>query len=176
LYAVVNTPGGAFEGLYVTKDFGLNWTKVRLPVKNPGPKQISTNDDSSRKTTALTAARNSPGQLRRQYRVDPNNANIVYIGGRRTPTLPERLDGGFIRVDITTVQDPYALVAYDNSNNDGGLTQTATTGGVAVKAGGNSVTTGLKLGPGNPYGSRRGPFAPDPTLYLPAAQSHRPPS
>ena len=32
LYAAVATPAGGFFGLFVTKDFGQNWTKVRIPT------------------------------------------------------------------------------------------------------------------------------------------------
>ena len=37
LYAVVATPAGGFDGIFVTKDFGQNWTEVRIPtVPQPG--------------------------------------------------------------------------------------------------------------------------------------------
>ena len=31
LYALVANPAGGFDGLYMTKDFGQNWTKVHIP-------------------------------------------------------------------------------------------------------------------------------------------------
>ena len=30
LYAAVATSNGTFDGLFVTKDFGENWTKIQL--------------------------------------------------------------------------------------------------------------------------------------------------
>src|SRR5262249_41618539 len=35
LYAVVSTPAGALDGIFVTKDFGQNWTEVRIPTLPP---------------------------------------------------------------------------------------------------------------------------------------------
>ena len=35
LYAAVATPDGSFYGLFVTKDFGQNWTDVRIPSLPP---------------------------------------------------------------------------------------------------------------------------------------------
>ena len=32
VFAAVSTAGGVFQGLYETKDFGLNWTQIHLPV------------------------------------------------------------------------------------------------------------------------------------------------
>ena len=51
LYAAVATPDGAFFGLFVTKDFGQNWTKVRIPTLPAGRhgsanQAIPTNDVS----------------------------------------------------------------------------------------------------------------------------------
>ncbi|HKI38793.1 MAG TPA: proprotein convertase P-domain-containing protein, partial [Gemmataceae bacterium] len=60
-YAVVATAGGAFGGLYVTKDFGLNWTKVRLPVLNPfKPTETSTNNDSIATDDSVTGSAQFP--------------------------------------------------------------------------------------------------------------------
>ena len=65
--------------------------------------------------------------------VDPTNPNILYFGG--TADANPNLDtegGGFIRIDVTAVQDAYDEVAYDNMTNLPGAVQTATTGGVTV--------------------------------------------
>ena len=35
LYAAVATPSGGFDGLFVTKDFGENWTQIQLPSLAP---------------------------------------------------------------------------------------------------------------------------------------------
>ena len=57
VYAAVATAGGAFGGLYVTKDFGQNWTEIRLPVINPNlPDQTSTNNDTIAANISITGA------------------------------------------------------------------------------------------------------------------------
>jgi subtilisin-like proprotein convertase family protein len=102
--------------LYVTKDFGQNWTPVRLPANatvlpnvpsnNPtlGNVNLGTNDQS------LSLA------------IDPTNPNIVYVGGTQ-----------ITRVDTTLLKDAHAFVAFDNGNPDGGLDTISTTGGIALK-------------------------------------------
>ena len=43
LYAAVATPSGGFDGLFVTKDFGENWTQIQLdslPPFRPGSPTI----------------------------------------------------------------------------------------------------------------------------------------
>ncbi|HXG10475.1 MAG TPA: Ig-like domain repeat protein [Gemmataceae bacterium] len=153
LYAAVVGTNNALIGLYQTKDYGLNWTRVRIPVRIPAggtaANQIGTNDDRGpNSTTGDYNVLGTQGNYNISLAVDPNNPNVVYIGGQGSPTNPYR----FIRVDTTTISDAHALVAYDNNNNDGGLTQFATTGNVSVKTGGTSVWTGRALGPGQPYG------------------------
>jgi hypothetical protein len=138
LYVAVVTGGDHLQGLYLTKDFGLNWTKLRITDRVNGATHTPTNDDSiATDYDVLGNATFAQGNYDISIAVDPNNPNIVYLGGTA--------DGnpyGFIRVDATTVQDPYALVAYDNSNNDGGAVQFSTLGGIAVKNGGGAF--GLK--------------------------------
>ena len=135
LYAAVSTPGGVFQGLYLTKDYGNNWTKVRLPVFqtiNNGKvtNQIPTNNDSITTDFSVDGSADFPqANYNVTLAVDPNNPNILYFGGTADP--PPGI--GFIRIDVTTVSDPYAIDAFDNSNNDGGLTQGATTGDVSLK-------------------------------------------
>ncbi len=33
LYALVANPAGALDGIFVTKDFGQNWTEVNIPTE-----------------------------------------------------------------------------------------------------------------------------------------------
>jgi subtilisin-like proprotein convertase family protein len=156
LYAVVVGTDNHLQGLYLTKDFGLNWTKVRLPVKNLNPTDrvpsVPTNDETAPLDYDVLGNKTfAQGNYDVSLAVDPNNPSVVYVGGTA--------DGnpyGFIRVDVTTMSDPYALVAYDNSNNDGGLIQFSTTGPISVKPPPPPVVisqaTGLPLGPSQPYG------------------------
>ena len=153
LYAAVSTAGGVFQGLYLTKDFGLNWTQIRLPVNGTGFNQIPTNNDSIATDYSVDGSKKfAQANYNVSLAVDPNNPNVVYFGGTS--------DGnpyGFIRVDVTTVSDPYAAVAYDNSNNDGGQVQTATTGGVNLT---KNASYGLTSSPGPYFDLLRDPNNP----------------
>ena len=68
LYAAVATPAGSFDGLFVTKDFGQNWTKVRIPTLPPVfgtiAQAIATNDVSQPDYRHPRRAPVRPGQLR----------------------------------------------------------------------------------------------------------------
>lgn len=117
LYAYVATPAGATNGLYLTKDFGRNWTKVNLPVFRPfGNVEYGTNDESRNPIDILTGL-GPQGDDDIAIAVDPLNPNIVYLGG----TQNSRSTGmGLIRVDVTTMSDTQAYVPYDNSDPGGG--------------------------------------------------------
>src|SRR5207245_2850936 len=130
-----------------TKDFGLNWTKIRIPVRGGS---TPTNDESvTTDYDVVGSTQFAQGNYDVSLAVDPNNPNITYMGGT--------LDGnpyGFIRVDTTTIQDPYALVAYDNSDNDGGLVQFSTIGGVTLNTTGTAygiLNPGTSTNPRSPY-------------------------
>ncbi len=118
VYALVATPGGAFNGLYLSKDSGANWTQVKipgLPLPPPpfAPSQIyPTNDDTQANYDAIQPQANYDMTLT----IDPLNPNVVYIGGSDKGFFP----GGLIRVDTTGISDPFAFVANDNRDADGG--------------------------------------------------------
>ena len=153
IYAGVVTTSGNLDGLYLSKDFGGNWTKIRLPdlqfnaVGNPpvASASIPSNDTKLPDVNPLGGQPPFPaqGNYDISLAIDPTNANIVYLGG--TNDNQPTPQGGLIRVDTTALNDPKKLVAYDNSNNDGGLVQLATTGGIIVK---NPGTPGTP----KPYG------------------------
>ena len=113
LYALVDT-GNNLDGLYVTKDYGQNWTKVDLSsatytgitAANP------TNDSADADYNVL----NGFGNSAISFAIDPTNPNVVYIGGTSTGT-----QAGFIRVDITGMFDPHAFVDETDNQNDGGV-------------------------------------------------------
>ena len=99
LYAAVANPAGGFYGLFLTKDFGQNWTQVRIPTLPP-----STSGTQSPRPSPPTTSRQPDypilgggGQLAAQgnydltLAVDPTNPNIVYLGGdrRRRPDRPD---------------------------------------------------------------------------------------
>jgi hypothetical protein len=145
LYAAVVTPGGGFQGLYVTKDFGQNWTRVRLPVtgivvpNNAVAVQNPSNDETLGDYSVVGSKLFGQGNYNLSITTDPTNPNIVFLGGTHDGN-----PSGLIRVDITKMFDPYNLVGFDFDDNDGGLLAPATLGGVAR-------TDPVKM-PFNPYG------------------------
>ncbi len=119
-------------GLYLSKDFGLNWTPVHLPVLPPPVLPlvaIPTNNELLGDYSPLDNTKFGKANINMDLVIDPNNPNIVYIGGS-IDTNPT----GLIRVDTSALSDAYALSAYDNSNNDGGQQQFATVGDVTLFA------------------------------------------
>jgi len=130
LYAAVVTKsgGGSFDGVYLTKDFGQNWTKIALPVvPNPIPeKQFPTNNETRPSFNVTGDTLFTQGNYDLSLGIDPNNPNVVYVGGTADGNL-----SGFVRVDTTGVIDPKNVTSHDNSNSDGGQTQTATTGSIS---------------------------------------------
>ena len=160
LYALVVTANSSLDGLYITKDFGQNWTKISLAERLIGAPPIAgygTNDYTQNDHDVFAAPPGAPNPLPGQgnydigFAIDPSNPYVVYIGGtNNNATSPNK---GLIRVDTTGLMDAGAVVAYDNGAVDGGTIQfTAGTGNVVTKAGGNSETTGAKLGAGLSYG------------------------
>jgi subtilisin-like proprotein convertase family protein len=132
LYAAVATagntvynPGSHLDGLYLTKDFGQNWTKVAIPVIGPG---VPSNDTTAPNYTVLgnkTPANTDfgKGNYDISVAVDPTNPNVVYVGG-----TDEFQSSGLIRVDTTGIADPHAFYEGNNAN-DGGQRQAYTTQG-----------------------------------------------
>jgi subtilisin-like proprotein convertase family protein len=122
IYAAVSTATGDFDGLYVTKDFGDNWTKVRLSSTNY---TTITGDDGFGFATNNELGNNVPdgsggvvfvpnvdieltdgdGNQGLAIAVDPLDPNIVYVGGDT-----------MIRVDITKLADPRNMTVYSHSN------------------------------------------------------------
>src|SRR5262249_6337660 len=97
---------GGGDKLYMTKDFGADWTQLIIPINSSN---APTNDET--KTQYNPTAANATSLA-----IDPNNPNVVYIGG----LVNSAAGGGLIRVDATKLDDAHAMVQYDDSNNDGG--------------------------------------------------------
>lgn len=136
IYALVVKPDNHLDGLYVSKDFGNNWTKVQLRAvyssETPVPlSAIPTNDEAQPKDVdPLGNAVFAQGNYDVSLGIDPTNPNIVYIGG--TNDGQPQPAGGFIRVDITGLHDAHNFTAFQNNRNDGGLAQSATQGAVSL--------------------------------------------
>ena len=128
---VVNT-NDTLNGLYVTKDAGLNWTKVAITTSTTleaGVRHTSNNASD----TAVNIVGNYSGGTANTPQgnadlvmtIDPTNPNIVYIGGVGPDSL--------IRVNITTLQDLYSF-DLDSYTSDGGLLAATTAAATLVNA------------------------------------------
>jgi subtilisin-like proprotein convertase family protein len=135
LYALVINTNSGIDDLYLTKDFGHNWTRLVIPFfKQPNGGTFPTNDETKSSpydpfNGSINGTSVAQGNYDVSMAIDPTNPNIVYIGGMND--LAPSPAGGMIRIDVTTLDDPYALIQRDNSNNDGGLVMSATTGSFA---------------------------------------------
>jgi subtilisin-like proprotein convertase family protein/photosystem II stability/assembly factor-like uncharacterized protein len=165
LYAVVVTPGGTLDGLYLTKDLGQNWTKVDIPTLPPAkgitltaPTNDTTNSDFSVVGNSMFAQGNYDVSLA----IDPNDPNVVYVGG-----TADTGGSGFIRVDTAGVSDPHALYLANN-RMDGGLLAVNVTDPVQLS---NWPNVGLGWDPVlTPYinliRDPTNPFAGDATIFV----------
>jgi subtilisin-like proprotein convertase family protein len=127
LYAAVSTPSGGFDGLFMTKDYGQNWTEVGLNTLPPDAnfnQAIATNNiaDPIYPITLL-----SQGNLYLTLSVAPNNPNIVYLGsfGDTVDQVSGTYNGigsdtGLIRIDTTNIADAHNLSALTYIADDGG--------------------------------------------------------
>jgi subtilisin-like proprotein convertase family protein len=147
VYAAVATATGDFDGLYVSKDFGQNWTLVHLPVPGTAPVQAAfgTNDETNGDLNVVTGTAEgaalpqplvtptlSQGNYDLALTVDPNDPNIIYLGGTDLrPGLALNLPHapGLVRIDLTNLTDAHSLVAFDNDDAGAGPLQVNTVGG-----------------------------------------------
>lgn len=129
VYALVIDNTGLLFDLYVTKDLGDNWTRVVIPVSgNAGtPAEgfgVPTNDENITVSSSIRNLYPSFPSLGGDYSValtiDPNNPNIVYLAGDL-----------IIKVDITTIADPWAVINGDHSDNVAGAVNGSTDGPIA---------------------------------------------
>ena len=97
----------------MTKDFGQNWTQVRIPTCRRSPaatsrtQAIPTNDVSQPDYPIIGSARFPQGNYDIALAVDPTDPNVVYLGG-----TADGNQTGLIRIDLTNIWDAHALVAY----------------------------------------------------------------
>ena len=77
LYAIVSTPAGALDGIFVTKDFGQNWTQVRIPTEpnqgyqtNPAipANDVGLADYPDHRVRSVPAGQLQPSHGRRSHR------------------------------------------------------------------------------------------------------------
>jgi len=128
LYAAAVTPDDQFNGLYLTKDNGLNWTKVRLATRSNllpdgSPDEVVPTQDIGQPDYNIARGQ---GNYDFALAIDPNNPAVVYLGGTRD-FQPSTL----IRVDTTRLADNHAL--YLDSTRLGGQTYENIATPVAIK-------------------------------------------
>ncbi len=132
VYALSITAAGDFGGLYLTKDFGENWTDITIPTDpeqivpsdylpfGTGETAIPTNDSTLPNYNAFQDTRQTipaQGNYDVSFAVDPLNPNVVYIGGTGDFFLGDA--GGLIRVDTTGVSDAHSYYQGTNFNTKG---------------------------------------------------------
>lgn len=100
------------SGLYKSKDYGLNWTRVRVRENLGG--HTSGFPEDYEDINILGGEGNDTGALV----VDPNNPDVVYVGGSRrfTDNGPGGPTHGFIRVDTTYMRDTTYSLANDGDD------------------------------------------------------------
>ena len=142
LFAAVENKDGTFQGLYVTKDAGENWTLVQLP-NIPGngsvKASVATGDTTGANSYDPTSSNfTKQGLYDLTLTADPTNPNIVYIGGSH-----DFQGSGLIRVDLTDLHDAHNFTAGSNNRTDGGLLTVVAQGGVTENNTANPVASYL---------------------------------
>ncbi len=167
------TPLGMLEGvnlaptpmaaLYMTKDFGQNWTRVRIADSGYNPllndATVPTNDYTNLDFPVLDDGENSAS-----IAVDPTDPNVIYIGGTIRAGYNQTQ---MIRVNTTGITDAHAFFIADDLA-DGGATNGAT-GSISMSSGAGGGSKYYSPG-GTPYlNFQRDPGAPfesDSTVYV----------
>ena len=160
LYAAVVTPDDHLHGLYLTKDFGQNWTKLTLPTLGAvlgHPSGIPSNDTNLGNYDVLGNTTFAQGNYDVSLVFDPTNPEVVYLGG-----TADGNPSGLIRIDVTAMSDPYSFFLA-NDRSDGGTLSVNSTTGAALKQNPLPPVTGydprsnptinLTRNPANPLGN-----------------------
>jgi subtilisin-like proprotein convertase family protein len=136
LYAAVVTPNDHLDGVYLTKDNGQNWTRLRIPTLPPIQAgggtvvlAVPTNDTARADYDVLGNAVFAQGNYDVSLVVDPNNPNVIYLGG-----TADGNPSGLIRIDATLASDAHAFYLA-NDRDDGGQLLVNVTDAVDLKAG-----------------------------------------
>ncbi len=160
LYAIVATPAGALDGIFVTKDFGQNWTEVRIPTEpNQGYQSnpaIPANDVTLADYPIIGSAMFPQGNYNIAIAVDPTDPSVIYVGGTEDGN-----QSGLIRINLTAIWDAHALVATSFDANDGGRVSLASTGPATISNIKDPVDPGSFL---NFIRNPEDPFVGDATL------------
>jgi subtilisin-like proprotein convertase family protein len=163
VYATVVTTDNKLDGVYESKDFGRNWTRVRIPTKIdstvPPAFQKASNDDTLPDHDPFSGPPGGlfggQGNYDAAMAIDPNDPRVIYVGGTNDPQVTAGF--GFIRIDTTAIEDAQAVVAYNNTRNDGGSLRAVLDDGGANRRDAGAVTVKPQndakgLGPTRQYG------------------------
>ena len=109
-------------GIFVTKDFGQNWTDVHDPDRAerrlPGNPAIPTTTSPRGDGLSHHRQRQFPqGNYNIAIAVDPTDPSVIYVGGTADGNQTAT---GLIRINLTDIWDAHSLVAYAYDANDGG--------------------------------------------------------
>ena len=146
LYAVVATPAGGLYGIFVTKDYGQNWTLIHistLPPITAGAltfnQALPTNDVTQPVYPVIGSTLFPQGNYNMSIAVDPTDPSVIYVGG-----TADGSESALIRIDISTMWDAHNLDPYSDQATDGGTVDLNSKGPAPV------VNNLLGVGPG-PY-------------------------
>ncbi|HZZ41441.1 MAG TPA: proprotein convertase P-domain-containing protein [Tepidisphaeraceae bacterium] len=154
--AVVNSAAGNYsgtlDGLYVTKDFGLNWTKIPLDmlgtVNGVIPPFAPSNDPNAGATENIVNGQYVPageGNHDLSLTVDPTNPAVIYVAGSGWATLYS-----VFRIDTTHIYDAHSFDTPLDASDGGQLT---------LNVAASVQTKNLDaIGQHNPFGMNIGSF------------------
>jgi subtilisin-like proprotein convertase family protein len=173
VYAMVIDSSGLSFDLYMTKDRGDNWTRVVIPVSGLNGGGVPTNDENIGVSSSIRDLYPSFPSIGGDYAVamtiDPSNPNIVYLAGDVV-----------IKVDVTTIRDPWAVITGDHSDNVAGAANGPTLGstnpGVAMFDGGIPATPDVPDPRDDHINMYRDPYNPFQTPSTFTYQAPLPPS
>lgn len=96
-----------FANVYITKDYGENWTRIRLPIGSNDTRNADYNFGGNTSPSGYVLS-----NYNLSIAVDPNNASVVYVGG---------VGPGLVRVDITNLSDAHSLFRNSDRTDGGSL-------------------------------------------------------
>ena len=128
LYAAVSNTDGSLFGIFMTKDFGQNWVRVRIPTE-PRVGSFTPAIPSSDIGLGDYNVTNGAGNFDITMAIDPTNPNIIYVGGYNAPATGT----GMIRVDTTKIWDAHNLTLF-SAAAAGGAIDLSSTGPVTIGA------------------------------------------
>ena len=131
LYALVSDPSGALYGVFVTKDFGQNWTEVNIPTE---PDEgyttvpaIPSGDVTQSNYSIIGSKMFAQGNYNQAMAVDPIDPSVIYVGG-----TADGNQAALIRIDLTDIWDAHSLVATTYDANNGGALALSSTGPATI--------------------------------------------